>query len=68
MAKATNCTLDGRTIEIAEALALRRGSGAQPSFRCVECREKVRAHRKGTTGQAAHFEHQVRNLKCRRSG
>ncbi len=34
------------------------------SFRCVECGERVRAHRKGTTGQAAHFEHLQANPKC----
>jgi hypothetical protein len=67
MAKATTCTLNGRTITIAEALALRTKRGLQGSLRCIECGEKVRAHRKGTTDQAAHFEHHVKNPKCSRS-
>jgi hypothetical protein len=34
-------------------------------FRCVECGQRVRAHKKGTTGQAAHFEHMAANPRCR---
>ncbi len=50
-------------IDIESALAL-RVSGQRPVYRCAECRELVRPHRKGTTEQAAHFEHLRRNPIC----
>jgi hypothetical protein len=28
------------------------------------CGEIVRAHRRGITGQAAHFEHRTKNPRC----
>ena len=68
MAKATACLLNGRRIEIAEALRLRQAEGMTPPFRCIECGKQVRAHKRGTTGQAAHFEHQERNPSCSLSG
>lgn len=67
MPKATQCKLNGQTISIDEALAIRdRRAGVV--FRCVECGERVRAHRTGTTQQAAHFEHFSANPRCRLSG
>ncbi len=36
-------------------LALRMPPGRQ--MRCVDCHGRVRAHREGTTGQAARMEH-----------
>ena len=32
--------------------------------RCIECHGQVRAHRQGTNGMAAHFEHMVRHDGC----
>ena len=64
MPKATTCKLDGRIIDVEEALYLRQRSRSYPRFRCRECNEFVRPHKKGTTGQAAHFEHQERSPGC----
>lgn len=50
-------------IHVDEALTLRE-AGLRPEYRCVECHEPVRAHKKGTTEQAAHFEHLVHNPEC----
>jgi hypothetical protein len=36
--------------------------------RCIECHEPVRAHKTGTTGQSAHFEHLKKNPRCSLSG
>jgi hypothetical protein len=33
-------------------------------MRCPECHGKVRPHRAGTTGQAAHFEHELAHVGC----
>jgi len=63
MVKATTCRLNGRNIDIADALALRQ-RGERITFRCRECGEKVRAHKKDATGQAAHFEHFTKNSRC----
>jgi hypothetical protein len=68
MPKTTTCNLDGRLVEVSEALQLRDRAkvlkAALPLFRCRECGEQVRPHKRGTTGQEAHFEHRVRNLRC----
>lgn len=64
MPKATFCHLEGRQVDIAEALQLRETGKNSPVFRCTGCGESVRPHRTGTTGQAAHFEHQVKNPRC----
>jgi hypothetical protein len=61
--KATRCKLNDRTIDIDEALTL-RARRSRPVFRCLECGEPVRAHKKGTTHQAAHFEHRTANPRC----
>ncbi len=66
MPKATMCKLNDRTISIEEALAIRTRKTAD-EFRCLECDERVRAHKMGTTHQAAHFEHMVANPQCRLS-
>ena len=55
-----------RTISIEEALAV-LDRKSRVVFRCVECGGRVRAHKMGTTHQAAHFEHMVANSKCRLS-
>ena len=44
---------------IDEALRLRPAGMA-----CPGCHQPVRAHKEGTTGQAAHFEHMTRNDMC----
>ncbi len=67
MPRETTCELDGQIVDIEEALRLRDESprrGPYPGFRCRECGELVRPHKKGTTGQAAHFEHRKRNPNC----
>ena len=66
MPKATTCFLSGREINIVAAVTMRAGAPAI-KFDCVECGGRVRAHKKGTTGQSAHFEHVVRNSRCSRS-
>ena len=67
MPKATKCNLNGREIEIEEALAIRKRD-PKVVFHCTECGQRVRAHKLGTTGQAAHFEHLAANRKCPLSG
>jgi len=68
MPKATTCKLDGRIVGIEEALRLRDESRKRrrpyPRFRCRECNEFVRSHKKGTSDQAAHFEHRERSPGC----
>jgi competence CoiA-like predicted nuclease len=57
---------NGRTMDIGSALEIRvRKSNAD--FRCAACGQRVRAHKKGTTGQEAHFEHVTANPNCRLS-
>jgi hypothetical protein len=65
MARAVTGLLNGRRIEIEEALDLRDRSerGERPNFRCTECDEPIRAHRSGGHAQA-HFEHFDRNPDC----
>ena len=65
--KAITCTLNGNEIDVANALQM-RARGASPVFRCIECGESVRPHKQGTTGQAAHFEHNSKNPLCPLSG
>ena len=65
--KSTTCILSGQQIDIQAALEIReRKSSAD--FRCPECGERVRAHKKSTTGQEAHFEHLSSNSRCSLSG
>lgn len=67
MPKATKCKLNGRIIDVEEALQIRdeaQRSRPYPPFSCRECNELVRPHKKGTTGQAAHFEHRESSLGC----
>ncbi len=62
--------LDGKqwkTIGIDDALEIRRQRGRWPGGRCVECNQRVRPHKLGTTGQRAHFEHLTGNPSCSRS-
>ena len=71
MPRAIRCRLNGEVIDVGRALALREQAAAarraRPDFRCVGCGERVRAHRTGTTGQEAHFEHLRGNPRCRLS-
>jgi hypothetical protein len=66
--KATSCKLYGQIIGIDEALHLRdearRRRRPYPPFRCRECDEFVRPHKRGTTDQAAHFEHRESSPGC----
>ena len=68
MPKATTCKLYGQIIGVDEALysrdEARRCRKPYPPFRCRECGELVRPHKRGTTDQAAHFEHRERSLGC----
>ena len=68
MPKATSCKLYGEIIGVDEALRLRdeaeRRSKRYPPFRCPECGEFVRPHKRGTTGQGAHFEHRESSPGC----
>jgi hypothetical protein len=57
------CPEGWKPIGIETALEMRRKK-TWCGGRCIECREPVRPHRIGTTGQAAHFEHLERNPKC----
>ena len=68
MARATTCLLDGREINVEEALGLRgrRSRGRPYDFRCKECGEPVRPHNAGGRIKA-HFEHLTRNPNCRLS-
>jgi hypothetical protein len=50
--KSTTCILSGQQIDIQTALKI-RGNKTSADFRCPECGERVRAHKKGTTGQQA---------------
>ena len=59
--------LNGRRVDVATALEL-RDRKTKLDFRCPECGEGVRAHKKGSTGQAAHFEHLSANVRCSLSG
>lgn len=66
----TRCTLDGKELDIEDALALRddarRLGASRPDFSCVECLKAVRPHKAGRTG-GAHFEHLERNKACTKS-
>jgi len=66
MPRATDCELqaNGRweLVDIGLALTMPRSR----RMRCAECGGRVRAHGAGTTGQAAHFEHQERHRGCSR--
>ena len=68
MPKATDCKLYGELIGVEEALYLRDEAKRQrrpyPPFRCRECGEFVRPHKKGTTDQAAQFEHRESSPGC----
>ena len=58
MPKATTAVIDIQTVlELREA-------GHKLDLHCIECKQRVRAHKQGTTEQAAHFEHLDRNPAC----
>jgi|APSaa5957512535_1039671.scaffolds.fasta_scaffold206853_1 hypothetical protein len=67
MPKMTMCVMNGRIIDITEALNLRhladnRGADRE-EYLCVECSKPVRAHSKGGVA-GAHFEHFKKNPDC----
>jgi predicted RNase H-like nuclease len=65
MGRMVVCSWEGRSLTIDEALLLRnQRASATLHFYCLECGERIRAHKAGTTGQGAHFEHLVRNPLC----
>ena len=70
MVKSNLCILDGRSIDIAEALELRDDAQqchAGPlDLRCTQCGKPVRPHKESAYG-AAHFEHLSRNPHCKLS-
>jgi predicted RNA-binding Zn-ribbon protein involved in translation (DUF1610 family) len=61
--KSITCMFNGRSIDIKTAVEIRLRK-TSVDFRCSECGERVRAHKKGTTGQEAHFEHSSSNPRC----
>lgn len=63
MPKSQTCTWNGRSVDIETALQIRDRS-TSPDFRCPECSDRVRPHKVGATGQAAHFEHLKVNPRC----
>jgi hypothetical protein len=63
MATMTACRHAGEIMGIDDAIVLRDRSPRRPDFRCLECKEPVRAHKSGG-GAAAHFEHKERNAAC----
>ena len=69
MAAMKSCSYNGISLAIDEALRLRRESerlgATTPTFTCSSCGQVVRAHKEGTTGQQAHFEHLKKNPACR---
>jgi hypothetical protein len=67
MPKATEGKLNGRIIGIDEALSVKQRE-KDVVFRCISCGERIRAHSRGTTDQAAHFEHFIANPECPLSG
>ena len=68
MPRITTCLLDGKPTTIAEALELREEARRRdvdaPEFRWDECTYMVEAHKDGTTGGKAHFEHVDENQQC----
>lgn len=65
MGRLVTCVWEGRSLMIEEALELRDQRGSSTlDFQCPHCGERVRAHKAGTTGQGAHFEHRIRNPLC----
>jgi len=64
MVKATTCEVRHgnrwEEIAIAEALPVR----SEYLMRCCECHGRVHAHRKGSNGMRAHFEHRVAHDGC----
>jgi hypothetical protein len=67
MPKSETCTWNGRSIGIQTALEIRDRS-TTPDFRCPECGDRVRPHKAGANGPAAHFEHLKVNPRCLLSG
>lgn len=50
-----------KIVNVADALGLK---DSQSDFRCIECHQLVRPHRRGKNGMAPHFEHLVWNANC----
>lgn len=68
MPRAQSCLLNGKPVDVDEALRLRDdGAGVRIDFRCQECGDAVKPHRAGVSHGAAHFEHIQKNLKCQLS-
>ena len=67
MPKSTTCLLNGRQIDIGEALDLRDSARKRqiedPDFLCIECDKPVCPHKESSYG-APHFEHRSRNPDC----
>jgi hypothetical protein len=71
MPRATECILNGKLLDINDAIDLRdnakdRPSKAKHDFRCIECGAPVRPHKEGRSS-SAHFEHEGRNPDCKLS-
>lgn len=67
MPRMTICKVNGREVDVSEALADREHADlrrtARFDCRCLECGEPVRPHKAGSHG-SAHFEHARRNPAC----
>lgn len=71
MPRATECMLNGKLLDINEAIDHRDNATVRPSktkldFRCIECGAPVRPHKEGKYS-GAHLEHERRNPNCRLS-
>lgn len=68
MARVTDCMFEGSRIDVDAAIRARdqRSKRRAPVFQCVECGERVFAHRGGSDGRS-HFEHRPANPRCSRS-
>ena len=69
MPKLVECRHGAEKLTVREALELREGEARvrrpPPKFCCPSCRHQIYAHKTGTTGQQAHFEHRPRNPECK---
>lgn len=51
-------------MHIEEAVRIKETGGILPTLVCPACHEPLRAHKRGTTNQQAHFEHRRKNPAC----
>lgn len=70
MPRADTCLLNGKLVDVTDALRLRddarKRRALRLDFRCTNCNHTVRPHKDSIYG-AAHFEHHRRNADCKLS-